>query len=62
MALVKQTLIDDLTSLIDAIDVSSGEKANTEVIAAMATAIDNYIKTATVTVVGGSSAGTFPVT
>lgn len=62
MALVKQTLIDDLKALINAIDVNSGEITNDDVIVALATAIDTYIKTGDVIVAGGSSSGTYKVT
>ena len=39
----------------------SGDQDNTQVAQALATAIQNYVKTGTVIIAGGSSSGTYPV-
>lgn len=60
MALDKATLVQAIKDLRN-IDINSGEIENDELANALADAIDTYVKSGSVNVTGGSSAGTYPV-
>lgn len=63
MALSASALKALIKSKVDAVDVDNGEKANDEVLQAIADAIVEHITSdATVIVTSGSSAGSYRVT
>jgi hypothetical protein len=58
MALNKAQLEADILAIINA---GGPDRTMAQVVAELATAIDDYVKTGAVVVTGGSSAGTYPV-